>query len=811
MVWMALFWFVVKVVLSFAISYALAPKAGTPDGAVAAGLDAFTVPTAIVGREIPVLFGTKLLSGPNCVWSGGLKIVAIEETIDGGLLHSDSHYTIAHEYSLGMHLILAHEIDSIFQIEVDEKVVWAGSTTGGEIYVNARDIFGGVKSGGGIQGYVDFENGNASQTQNAYLQSKLGTDIPAFRNVAAVVLKTVYLGTNPNLLPWAFWCKKIPNSWYPAKAEISGEANAAHIIYETITNKSWGMRFNAEDIDEAAFTAVADTLFTEDFGISVLWDHSSRLEDFLLEILKHIDASLYISRTTGQFTLKLIREDYDVETIPVFDESNITKVSRFKRRGPTDLINSVSVKYWDASTGKQGSTSVHDAALVATMGGTVTQAIDYTGVTTHALAAKLAMRDLRALSSPLADCELYVNREGATLNIGDTFIMSWPRYGIDEIVMRITGVEFGEFGNSAIRVECIEDFYGVDEAIYSTPPSSLWVSPVNDPAPCPVHSAIEAPFYTLSRETELSPTEIAALDPSGGFACVAGAKPTSDAIDSEAWFNDGTGYARNTDTTFTPRGILTSDIGILDTVLSLTLDSLSSSIILGSWAIIDSEIVRVDAVGATTITVGRGCLDTVPVEHLNTANVLFVQGNYAMLNNLLTGNVYAKLLPRTGKGNLAIADAPEQIITINDRINRPYPPAQLLLNSMQEPVDITGTIIHGWVHRDRLQQVDSVILDTSSAGVGPEVGTTYSYDFRRADTDALLYNASGITGLTATTTSFDIGYEGLVKYHLWSVRDGAESWQQHEREFFYFRAEMRTTEDGTARVTEDGIYRIVEL
>jgi hypothetical protein len=39
--------------------------------------------------------------------------------------------------------------------------------------------------------------------------------------------------------------------------------------------------------------------------------------------------------------------------------------------------------------------------------------------------------------------------------------------------------------------------------------------------------------------------------------------------------------------------------------------------------------------------------------------------------------------------------------------------------------------------------------------------------------------------LSATTTSTDLGYEGLIKYTLWSVRDGADSWQKHEREFTY--------------------------
>lgn len=43
-----------------------------------ATLDDIQAPTAEDGREIPVLFGTRLLSGPNVVWYGDLRTQAIK-------------------------------------------------------------------------------------------------------------------------------------------------------------------------------------------------------------------------------------------------------------------------------------------------------------------------------------------------------------------------------------------------------------------------------------------------------------------------------------------------------------------------------------------------------------------------------------------------------------------------------------------------------------------------------------------------------------------------------------------------------------
>lgn len=68
---------IVSVVLSV-ISYMLAPKAKTQD-ATAATLDDFELPTAEEGREIPVIFGTRDISGANVVWYGDLKTEAIKK------------------------------------------------------------------------------------------------------------------------------------------------------------------------------------------------------------------------------------------------------------------------------------------------------------------------------------------------------------------------------------------------------------------------------------------------------------------------------------------------------------------------------------------------------------------------------------------------------------------------------------------------------------------------------------------------------------------------------------------------------------
>lgn len=72
MFWVAALFFVGALV----VAYTMAPK---PETRPPAGLDEIQAPTAEVGREIPVLFGRRKLEGPNVVWYGHLRAVAIKK------------------------------------------------------------------------------------------------------------------------------------------------------------------------------------------------------------------------------------------------------------------------------------------------------------------------------------------------------------------------------------------------------------------------------------------------------------------------------------------------------------------------------------------------------------------------------------------------------------------------------------------------------------------------------------------------------------------------------------------------------------
>lgn len=161
-----------------------------------------------------------------------------------------------------------------------------------------------------------------------------------------------------------------------------------------------------------------------------------------------------------------------------------------------------------------------------------------------------------------------------------------------------------------------------------------------------------------------------------------------------------------------------------------------------------------------------------------------------------------KLLPVTGQGAFEITEAPYDSITFDQRQYRPYPPAGLLFNAVAWPATLDGgaDIVLTWAHRDRTLQT-AYIVEQDEAGIGPEASVTYSLEVADEALD-VLHSETGITDETATVPLSALVSDELLRFRLWSVRDGLTSWQMHEH--FATLGDSRVTEAGDARITEAG-------
>jgi hypothetical protein len=913
--------------------------------------------------------------------------------------------TIGYKYKLGIHMILAHgPIDNISQINIDKKRIWSGNNTGGQITINEPNIFGGDEKEGGIEGTLDIEMGGPSQLQNDYLQSKIETNIPAYRGVVGAVLRGLYLGTSPYIKPWSFRATRIHvkgteglEQWYDEKSEIGStinsinqefidnftglqwllpcgssispvicatsasasdvatmvgttgaiysasfrirgvvelcnytggsdtnssfakkdptgntsflvnqykmivsnpsatyvlnhgtfdfnshaldyiltipvaggatitfeadtidgqqaknnsnvsvtdddiskpivvtqpyngqflqcdaksisvhsDMNPAHMIRECLTDRDWGMGYLDSDVDETSFTGVADTLYNEGLGMSLLWDKQTTIENFVGEIVRHIDAAIYVSRSSGKFILRLIRDDYDPDDpdIIVFDASNIKKITNPNKPLISELINTVSVKYWDSEIGDEANITISDTAMVQQQGVPISKDLEYKGFTNQRNASYAGQRDLRSLSSPFFSCTIYTDQRARNLNIGDVVKLTLPRWKLNQTLMRVLGISSGNGRDNTVRLTVSEDIFRTPETILVSTTGTAWVDPSRLPDDIEYSLAGEIPYFELVMTYGQTTTDSTLNEnPEFGYVFGVAAKSTA-AINAILYTDDGTGFDFASNLDFAPFGLVDVEIDPIEETLFISDFIDIDTVVVGSHLQIGTgetlEHCRVDAVDTVTgeITIGRGCLDTTPHKHLVGETVFFWDTSYGSdsAEYVLSEVVGTKITAASGFGETPLVDAPQIDVTLDQRAYRPYPPGNFKINSVYYPTATQeGILTFTWSHRDRTQQTSTIIYDHTETDIGPEAGTDYVlYGYIN---DVLVHTEDPATsGDTWTPPS-----HGTIRVEVYSRRDGLLSMQPATHEFEYDTSSSRVTEDGNSRVTEEGNERFTE-
>jgi hypothetical protein len=669
-------------------------------------------------------------------------------------------------YGLGFHAVFCHgPVDAVTEIRVGEKTAWSGSaTSNSDIGINAPDLFGGEAREGGVQGTARLRMGDVTQGQDAYLQSRLGASIPAFRGVLSLIWNGWVAANNPYIKPWSVRARRIPSAWYPYRAAIGSDANPAHIIRECLTNPDWGMGCQDVDIDDASFTQAANALYDEGFGLSLLWNEEQAIEDFILSVLKHIDGTLFVHPQTGRFTLRLVRDDYDIGTLPLLDTGNVARIEEYTRPSWGETVNQVTLVYRDADTDKDVAITVQDIAAIQINGGVSATTVNYPGIANASLANRVAMRELKQLSSTLAKLTLVADRRAASLGVGDVFKLTWPPYGITQQVFRVARIGYGLHTEGTVRIEAVEDIFGLPNSVFASPPPTGWQDPLNPPAPCPAQIAYEVPYWQIVKDVvgEI-PSILGDIDPTEGLAATLGARPTSDALDYHAFaYDSSSGWKDRGNGTFAPTAIISADLpqAASDITLHVT-DAIDIySVEPDDLALIDNEWLWVKSVNPATgdMTLARAVLDTVPESHAAGARIWFVHPHYIEPEYVVGETARLKLCPKTGKGELSTSQAQEIACPIRGRFIRPYPPGKVRINGAAYPRAVSGDITITWANRNRVSQTAYIVAQTDG-NITPESGQTTT--IRLYDSgNTLRRTYSGLTGTSQTWTLAQIIADG---------------------------------------------------
>jgi hypothetical protein len=764
-------WWMIIVMIAMMIAGELLrpkPKFGTPQPSA---LGDFTLPTAEEGRAVPVVWGTCKISGPNVVWFGDLQINPIKKKVKTGLFSSKKIIT-GYKYYLGMQIVLAQGTLEFISLKWGDKSPSYTTNTSDPnhftISINSPDLFGGEESEGGISGMMDFYPGTSAQVPNDYLQAKVGKSLPAYRPHCYAVMRGMYVGTSSYLKSPSFVVRRCPNQLGLTgnKHNINGDANPACMLYEILTDPTWSIGVSPVMIDAASFTSAGNTLFAEGMGLSMILDSPSDANGVIGDILRHVDGVIYTDPSTGLITLKLARQDYDVNTIPKMNPSNV-KSCTMARSSWSETRNTIKIQYTDRSQDfTEAVAQAQDLANIQARGGeVVTESITFRGVSNGATASLVAQRALKTLSYPLASLELKVNRLAWNMRPGSVFRLDWTPLGISAMTCRVTRISYGGLTDATISIDAVEDIFGLTSTAYAPPPPSEWTDTNFTPQPLAFQRLEEAPYQLVGSADRYVMT----------LGTRAGVVETG----YQVWTDrnsGGTNYSQSEDIpAFTPSATLVSTYPKTTSAIDNTgfvvqggkdMFDLASATD-ADWnagkniLLVDGELIAWKTVtdnGDGTYTIAglmRAVLDTIPADHAAGARVWFLTEGVGLTDDSPYGadlTLNAKLLTYTPTKTLTLADVSAVSITTSSRAQKPYAPGLIRVNTLAWPTTTTGDATMTWAHRNRVTQATAETVlsqDAASVAAGPE--GNYTVEVRVGG--VLKQTFSAVTGTSQAYTA----------------------------------------------------------
>ena len=598
------------------------------------------------------------------------------------------------------------------------------------------------------------------------------------------------------------------------------DINPAHILRDMVVNSKWGGAGDSSVIGDT-FEAVANVLFDEGLGVSFLEGGRSKLE-FKREIEEHMDGVMFEDPGTGKWELKLIRDDYTKGDLFAFDQSQIVEWFGPSRPRQQELPNQVTVKFTKRANGADDSVTVHNIAAIQQTGYINPKVQPYRGITWGPLAARIAMRDLAALTVPLWSGSIRVKYLPSGYNLGSAFVINDSRVGMNSVVCRIQDINYGDGKDNSVTIKFIEDKFSFPASALVTtetqmlpnlvalPPQARWV--------------VEMPYWAAARR--LGDTEIISRlneDPDSGAIAATGSRPNAQHLDMAVSVAVGTTYETTVAVAnFAPYAVLSEAISKDPTATTLTmpLDYSLYRVAPGSLLVVGEEIMRVasmtDDEGIVSVVVGRGCLDTVPAAHDAGAAVLFWSNAIARpIAEFTAGETQSiKLLTRTSSSTLKPSQATADSITFDSRAIRPYPAGNFKINdSYVDGGDFVADSVFTWTDRDRTLQTSANPEIFIDGDVGPEAGTSYLFRIEAFGGGESLgvYSETDLgTAKTHTVTDIDDAPSSAsyVEFYVVPERDGYEAWQSYRYRRFTDRGLV--TESGERLTAEDSTYMLKE-
>lgn len=738
----------------------------------------------------------------------------------------------------------------LLEILIDNRLAWEHNQTNTEqaglglyngaedpVVINRPSLFGSEKQEGGVrvEGYwytgVDIASPLSPQIPNAYWAAQRALTMPNYKDIAYFVWhgpsfgnlpigqggkKSGLIGNAPRLWPLAFMVERFPRllTQFVLANEVSDipqadsppldsyiHGNPVEALYECLVSTNFGAGIAAAHIyggtgggipNQLADAAV--TCWTEGLAFDYDWTSASPVEEMIAEILRYVDGALWTDPADGLIKMKLARDDYTLSLMPSLSNNSFDDIEYFTRGSWRETKSEVRISFPDqAKEGFEMNTATwRNPANYQIQGANEPAEITFRGCPSLRLASRLAAREGRVLSTPLARLKGTIDRKAWLLHPCSVFRFSWPEQGITDMPMRITTMTLGTLLEGTITLSAVEDVFKAGAATYTPTTSTIWTDPLGGAAAdSPFAEAGEIPYW-IQRDNVPRAFGVASRPTAAHVSYDGSIDGDVDALDVE----------------FTPTGTLVADLdqlaeGDYNTVGFTVEDVVDADLIEAgtttdiptvgaSLAIIGNPNGAHEWIAFETVTdnldgtvdldnIWRGLLDTPPRDWpLGTRIYFYAAGSSLFVKALADADVATfEALTRTMRDQLTAAEATNHTHTMQSRALRPLPPYYVRFEgSYTNETWSTGDIDLTWREHSRLTALE--IFKQSATTATAEAGVEYEVDVYGQDGVTLGGTYPGIATPAFTYTEADYltdfgSAQTDLYFHVFSIRDGRRS------------------------------------
>lgn len=508
------FWLTAAILaVSFIGLYFLSPRPKTQTQKPGT-LDDFDFPTAREGSPVPMIWGRVKVLGPNVIYHGGLEAQAQKTRVKSGLF-SSKRVTVGYNYRLTLQICLGiGQNMKLYKIWFGDRILWdqnlapktfiahsdgprartasesarypwTGEHNPTDNYIVIpweddnvepwNEFYGKEGQGGYVGGYIRFQNGAATQRRDLFMEKLLPAEqIAHYRHFNVVTFLEFFLGESTTPQPVYFEVDTYPSSLgFPP---IGQDCNPIEIIWDILTNPWGGLGEPAATFDRDAFLRAGMILQTEQHGMSLVLSRPNEAGQILEEILNQIDGIL-LTNELGLVSIELVRPIEDLDSIPSFDEEHIIEILEYNQADWSSTINQVRVSYIDRDNEYQEKTAmVQDSANISIQQKVVSSEYKFPGIKSARVAHQVASRELRLLSIPLISLRIRATQSVAQLP-GRPMKISWEEYGLEDLVLRVQKVDYGNINDPKATIDLVQDAYSLYGTVFTPPPPTEFVPP----------------------------------------------------------------------------------------------------------------------------------------------------------------------------------------------------------------------------------------------------------------------------------------------------------------------------------------------